>query len=573
MNQNTTQTIFNPNGATSNEGGSQEATQDDVPGRIEHIGAKALFSATGDLLWANASFCRIANETSANLKGSKFRSLIGSLDGEADKVDEVLKGSLSTGRFVLYPKGLFPEIVTLTSESSFSDDGVVTDIFINIEYPKNREIEGPAGGEVSDSMGIQTSQVLRENSELHERLEATLSEIECLKDLNQSKSAFMANMSHEIRTPMNAVIGFCDLLAHTELTRDQSECVDAIHSSGQILLELINQVLDYAKVDSGSVQLCQEELDIVDLIEEVRTILVGRARIKGIDLLIDVEGLQNRVFLGDSMRVRQILMNLVSNAIKFTRRGFVKISLFSELDASSGVSRIRCEVEDTGIGIAAEKLCSVFDPFTQANQMVNKEFGGTGLGLAISKSLCQSMDGDIGVQSSVGTGTVFSFNITLPPANCDLEKEFSEEETTFANNKPEQRGAKNSESRRILVVDDNENNLLITNKLAEHLGYEVESATSGLVAIDLMKKDRFDIIFMDVRMTPIDGLSTARRIRNKIAGNKNSDVYIIALTANAMDGDRERCIAAGMDDYLSKPLNLKKLSQALKKAEQSLASQ
>lgn len=530
---------------------------------IFRTGAKVLISATGSIVWVSEDFCKMVGERASDMRGRRFESLLGNADGSSVRIRDIAWGAKASGRFLLYSKSQFPEMVALKSEPSFDENGVLVDVMVSVGSVNAATNSSGGSSSVVARLEQQLTLASGENAALREELRRSLLELKQLKESNQSKSVFMANMSHEIRTPMNAVIGFCDLLSHTELDDDQNECVDAIHSSGQILLQLINQILDYSKIDSGRIQLCQEELDIVDLVEEVKSILVGRARIKGIDLFLDVEGLQHRLFLGDPMRVRQVIMNLVSNAIKFTRHGFVRISLSSHFDSGTGNSKLCCEVEDTGIGIAQENLKSVFEPFVQADQLVSKEFGGTGLGLAISKSLCQSMGGDIEVHSSLGSGTVFSFQVLLPLAKSESSGRLFDEVSLAG----AEAGADTSSQRRILVVDDNGNNLLITNKLIEHLGYEVESTSSGLEAIDLLKKNRFDIILMDVRMAPIDGLTTARRIRQGAAGDHNKDVYIIALTANALYGDREGCISAGMNDYLSKPLNLKKLEESLRKAE------
>lgn len=563
MNINTGQSVYNIRDATTPQTASFFLP---VTGKTENVetrkSAGLLVSADGRVLWASSEFCASLHVGAAEVRGMRLQDIVSAADEQVDLLEVLRSESASSIHCIFYPKNAFPEMVLLSGESSKNESGEVVDMMLTIEELRLGAVDEAVGGLVP---ARSSEEILTENEALSRALKEAKAEIENVKESNQSKSAFLANMSHEIRTPMNAVIGFCDLLQHTKLDGDQSECVDAIQSSGEILLQLINQILDYSKIDLGAIDLYNEEIDLKDLLEEVRSILAGRARIKGIELYLDYEGLEHRSFIGDALRVRQVLMNLVSNAIKFTRHGFVKVSLSSRLDFKSGKSSILCTVEDTGIGIASENLKSVFDPFVQANVMVNKEFGGTGLGLAICRTLCKAMGGDIKVESTLGVGTTFSFEIKLSvPEKVMAVGDMESEGASLSRRTPL------CSARKILVVDDNYNNLVITNKLAEHLGYEVELAKNGLEAIEILKKGRFDIVLMDVRMSPVDGLETARDIRASAAGDYNKDVYIIALTANALQGDRECCIEAGMNDYLAKPLNLTKLGDSLKRAENSL---
>ncbi len=434
----------------------------------------------------------------------------------------------------------------------------------------NQENSGLSGsrinvGEELEQIKGLANQLAQTNASLEKMVLSLRQESEQAKKENETKTIFLANMSHEIRTPMNAVIGFCDLLANTNLDTDQRECVDAIYSSGQLLIQLINQILDYSKIESGHLDLYSEPIDILELLNETRVIMAGRARMQGIDFRVEEPDLEFSFVLGDCIRIKQIIMNLLSNAVKFTRKGSVSIAVRSCRSDIPDHALLQFRIEDSGIGIDEEQLRKLFQPFQQGNRSVNREFGGTGLGLAICKSLCSAMNGDIRVESRLGEGTVFTFELNLPIAGKDGSDHLLSRKDKINSHmvSPVHSGEQIS----ILVVDDNPNNLLITRKLSEYLGYKVTTVTSGLQALDLMKEEHFPIVLMDIRMAPINGIETSKRIRQGEVGEANRDIYIIALTAHALEGDREKCLNAGMNDYLSKPLNLDQLNKSLKQAE------
>ncbi len=380
---------------------------------------------------------------------------------------------------------------------------------------------------------------------------------------DQAKGLFLASMSHEIRTPMNAVIGFCDLLSSMRLDEEQRECVDAISSSGQLLIQLINQVLDYSKIEEGHLELRSEPFDIGTLLRECGTIMAGRARMKGLDFKIDCEALQDRRVMGDPIRLRQIFINLLSNATKFTHEGRVVARATSVSNANPDWASFRFEFEDDGIGINEDRLGLLFEPFRQVHE--SREYGGTGLGMAISKRLCEAMNGSIDVTSELGEGTIFTIELDLLLAAPEFDFETSEPPALAKLLEPV------SERLKVLIVDDDPNNLLITTKLVEHLGYEARTVNNGIHAIEELRKDAYAIALMDVQMAPIDGIETARRIRAGDSGEDNRGIYIIALTARALEGDRQRSLAAGMDDYLAKPLSMEQLAERLDRAKRKLA--
>lgn len=420
--------------------------------------------------------------------------------------------------------------------------------------------------------------VLGANEELHTELMAARAELRLDRMESQAKSDFLANMSHEIRTPMNAVIGFCDLLSSTSLSKEQGEYVDAINHSGKLLIDLIGQVLDYSKIESGHLLLECEEMRLDELFVEVQAIFGARASDKAVEFVVDCSQVSREALLGDSTRVKQILLNLLSNAYKFTKKGRICLSATTTTSEHSGHLCLLVRVEDTGIGIDCEHLRTLFDPFTQAHSKKHTALGGTGLGLAISKRLCEAMHGDIWIErTESGEGSVFAFEIHIPRKNAttlSLNAEAKAVRSAPAPFKhdPARDGVAGSKAPlRLLVVDDNPNNLLITSKLSQHLGYDAETVTSGVAALKRMKEGEFDIVLMDVRMAPLNGMETTRKIRGGEAGDRSTEAYIIAVTAHALQGDKEKCIQSGMNDYLSKPLTLERLEESLNRARSELS--
>ncbi|EDY84443.1 ATPase, histidine kinase-, DNA gyrase B-, and HSP90-like domain protein [Verrucomicrobiia bacterium DG1235] len=421
-------------------------------------------------------------------------------------------------------------------------------------------------------------EITRANKGLEQALVSARTQIEYAKAESDAKSDFLANMSHEIRTPMNAVIGFCDLLSNTKLDEEQEEYLEAINHSGQLLIKLIGQVLDYSKIESGHLHLESEELSFDQILLEVQAMMGVRLKETDIEFVVEKENLSDELLVGDTTRVKQVLINLLGNAFKFTRDGSIVLKARSFDSHHLGHLCLQVRVEDTGIGIRADRLRSLFCPFAQAHMRIAREFGGSGLGLAICKRLCEAMHGDVWVESTKpGKGSVFVFEIHLPKKNAEalaLDSDYSVEEKGGRKRKSEDESAGHSEGRaplRLLVVDDNPNNLLITSKLSQHLGYEAETVNSGVEALKKMKAEQFDIVLMDVRMAPINGIETTQMIRQGEAGESCSSAYIIAVTAHALLGDKERCLESGMNDYLSKPLTLERLEESLNRARSELS--
>jgi len=373
----------------------------------------------------------------------------------------------------------------------------------------------------------------------------------------KAKSQFLANMSHEIRTPLNGIIGMAQILEGTHLTKKQTDYVDIITTSGDNLLMLINDILDFSKIEAGKINFIRKDFMTKKPFIEVRNILSLRAEEKGIMINCNIDNSVPDYVTGDEYRLKQIILNLANNAIKFTEKGFININV-EYLGKDKNKHKIKVSVEDTGIGIRKENIKDLFKSFSQLDASSTKQYGGTGLGLAISKRLVQMMEGKIGVTSTKGIGSTFWFTAKFNEGNPPVKKE----ETKVSGQEHEHKTKKSV----ILVVEDNLINQKITAFSLTKAGMKVTIANNGKEAVELFHKQHFDVILMDIQMPVMDGFDATIAIRNieKLQQN-NSHTPIIALTANAMQGDAERCLKAGMDNYISKPFKIENLLKVLAK--------
>ncbi len=363
------------------------------------------------------------------------------------------------------------------------------------------------------------------------------------------KSSFLASMSHEIRTPIHGISGVLQLMANSDLTEEQKHYLSLAKFSIQGLLHIVNDILDFSKIEAGQLQIEDNPFDILESLENLQSQYAIMCQEKGLELHFhfDLQGFH--VVQGDDVRFRQILSNLLGNAVKFTDSGYVEVTTSIKQNRDDSLTLL-CSVKDTGIGIAQDKQSTIFDVFTQEDLSTTRKFGGTGLGLSISKQLCELMGGNIRLESVKGHGSTFSFTVSLKPADEALLDPVYQ-----ASSLKREKGKK----RKVLIVEDNDINQVI---VKQHLSHHTTlSAKSGLEALEALNKMKvtFDVILMDCQMPEMDGFEATKRIRNGEAGERYKYVPIIALTANAMKGDKERCVNAGMDDYLSKPFDAEDL--------------
>jgi signal transduction histidine kinase/ActR/RegA family two-component response regulator len=404
-------------------------------------------------------------------------------------------------------------------------------------------------GQLESAVAERTAELLgvnRDLTEARDRAEAA----------SRAKSEFLANMSHELRTPMNGVLGMTELVLLTPLSADQRDSVTTAYNSAASLLDLLNDILDFSKIEAGKLELDASPFELRPLLDSTAAVVRLTAERKGLRLVVDVDPQVPASLIGDAGRLRQVLVNLLGNAVKFTEQGDVQLSVDTAGRSGDRVA-LRLGVRDTGIGIAADKQDRIFGAFIQADGSTTRKFGGTGLGLAISNRLVALMGGHIEVESTPGTGSLFHFTVEL-----GVHAGVLHDEDAPAASASRAAAATSRTGLHVLLAEDNKVNQRVAQRFLERLGHQVTVANDGREAVECWRQQPFDLVLMDVQMPEMDGFEAVAAIREAESA-LGTRTPVIALTAHAMSGDRERCLAAGMDGYLTKPVKLAQLVAAI----------
>jgi PAS domain S-box-containing protein len=361
-----------------------------------------------------------------------------------------------------------------------------------------------------------------------------------LREMSRKKDEFLANMSHELRTPMNAVIGLANLLQTTEGMPDKArKFIATLKISADNLMDLINDLLDFTRIGSDSFEIETVEFDLAEQLQKALSVTSLKAREKNINLQVHYDPALTHCLLGDPLRIHQILVNLLSNAIKFTERGSIEVNISCENAEKLGI-----RVSDTGIGIPEDKLDTIFDKFMQADSSMTRRYGGSGLGLAITRSYIEKMGGSIEVRSELGVGTTFL--VTLPLKQSSTPSAQARSFVTTLTEKPRQ-------NKNVLLVDDYEPNLMVAEAMLERLGFDYDTAHNGFEALRQFSQNQYDMVIMDIQMPEMDGLEATRRIRRMEEERSATRTPIIAMSAHVREQDKNKCLEAGMDDFIPKP--------------------
>ena len=450
-----------------------------------------------------------------------------------------VKSTLKIGIYVKNKACGFLSLDTKDNYFEWEDDQI--ELFIKVAYMISHVLE----------QRIYVDKIIEQQQELQMLTsEANLA--------NKVKSEFLANMSHEIRTPMNGLIGFTQLLKESELTGEQREYIDYIEESSLNLLNLINDILDLSKIEAGKVEIEEIEFDIKEMVEKLLKPFSRKFEMKGVKLDYEIEKGIPFKLIGDKTRISQILNNFLSNALKFTDEGEVILSVKKTWKNKKSIG-IKISVKDSGIGISKEEQKKLFSPFVQADSSTTRKYGGTGLGLTISKQLVELMDGSIGIDSVVGEGTDFFIELSLKIPSAIKKKETVKKRRMIKVEEFSLAGT------RVLMVEDNELNQRMLGVMLRKLECDFMIAGNGKLAVTILEKEKFDMVLMDIQLPEMNGIEVTKVIRSGNSKVLDKNIPVIAVTANALRGDRERFLKEGMDDYMSKPFELKELCEMIMK--------
>jgi PAS domain S-box-containing protein len=471
--------------------------------------------------WANDGFIRNSGYTLEEVKGKKPNDFLeGPLTPEEAKkglIEGVMRGVPFTQETVTYRK-----------------DGTWYNTSVEITPIKN------SMGEVERYVVVETN-----ITEKVKARDAIIKAKEAAERTGRAKEEFLANMSHEIRTPMNAIIGFTDLLLKSSITGEERKYLDLIKTSGENLLTIINDILDFSKLEAKKLTIVKRNVSIKEILNIVCELLSIDAKQKGLDIVVDVDDRIPSTLYGDATRLNQILLNLLSNAIKFTHKGSINIS--AALIINNGKeAQVEFRVKDTGIGIPRDKISTIFESFSQASSDTARMYGGTGLGLAIVKRLLQLMGGEIAVKSMPDKGSEFIFRLPF-----EIVKENRLQPVT----RPGSKIAKTGRKLKLLIAEDNPVNVILIKKIISTFGFEADVAGNGRIALERIKRHTYDLVLMDIQMPEMDGLTATKIIRKEYSRT----LPIIAITASMLTSDKDKCFAAGMNDFISKPFNADEL--------------